>query len=65
MIFSTFMAVSTFCGYGIPWEIIVDSSATTGRRLISASLTAGDTDKYFFMESIAALSFSVMGVFTG
>ena len=27
---STAMAHSTFFGYGIPWEIIVDSKATTG-----------------------------------
>ena len=42
MIASTFNAVSTFCGYGIPCEIIVDSRAITG--LCSAS--AFDTSSF-------------------
>ena len=37
--FSTFKAVSTFLGYGIPWEIIVDSNATTGFLFFNASST--------------------------
>ena len=28
---STSRAIATLCGYGIPWLMIVDSSATTGR----------------------------------
>ncbi|OMH83115.1 hypothetical protein AX774_g3381, partial [Zancudomyces culisetae] len=40
---STAIAVSKFCGYGIPWLIIVDSSATTGSLFANASFTAGLT----------------------
>ena len=46
---STFSAVSTFCGYGIPWEIIVDSSATTLFPSFRAAATSGDKSRYFFI----------------
>ena len=36
-------ATSRFCGYGSPWLISVDSSATTGRPPRSASATSGRT----------------------
>jgi hypothetical protein len=39
---STARAVSTFCGQGMPWVMIVDSSATTGAPEASASATSGD-----------------------
>jgi hypothetical protein len=35
------LATSRFCGYGSPWLISVDSSATTGRRSASAPATSG------------------------
>ena len=35
-----FLAMSIFAGWGIPWVIIVDSRATTGSPLESASLTS-------------------------
>ena len=47
MILSTLSAVSTFCGYGMPWEMIVDSSATTGCPLFIASSTPGLMSRYF------------------
>jgi hypothetical protein len=40
---STCSAVATFCGYGMPWEMMVDSSATTGRPAASAARTSGAT----------------------
>src|ERR1035437_10248397 len=36
-------ATSTLCGYGKPWLINVDSSATTGWPAASASATSGET----------------------
>lgn len=38
---STSMAVTRLCGRGIPWVMIVDSSATTGRLFAKASSTSG------------------------
>ena len=35
------VATSTFCGYGRPWLMSVDSRATTGRPSRSASATSG------------------------
>ncbi len=40
---STSRAIATFWGYGIPWLMIVDSSATTGVPAASASATSGAT----------------------
>ena len=40
MIRSTSVAIATFCGYGMPWLMIVLSSATTGRPAASASRTS-------------------------
>ena len=40
---STSRAIATLCGYGIPWLMIVDSSATTGAPAASASATSGAT----------------------
>ena len=38
---STSSAVATFCGYGMPCEMMVDSRATTGLLCASASATSG------------------------
>ena len=38
-------ATSRFCGYGKPWLISVDSSATTGRPSASAAATSGATTR--------------------
>ncbi len=38
---STARAVSWFCGAGMPWVIMVDSRATSGRRAAMASATSG------------------------
>ena len=57
MIFSTFIAVSTFCGYGMPWEMMVDSSATTGLPASRASLTSGRMSRYSFRQFIMILLF--------
>ena len=40
-VFSTAKAHSTFLGYGIPWEMIVDSKATTGFPSWIAFKTSG------------------------
>ena len=40
---STVRAISTFCGYGMPWLMMVLSSATTGRPDASASRTSSVT----------------------
>src|SRR5690349_6887805 len=40
MICSRACAVSRFCGCGMPWAMMVDSSATTGRFSLSASWTS-------------------------
>ena len=37
------LAAVRFAGRGRPWEMIVDSSATTGRPAASAARTAGDS----------------------
>ena len=37
---STSVAIATFCGYGMPWLMIVLSSATTGRPAATASATS-------------------------
>ncbi len=37
---STSTAIATFCGYGMPWLMIVLSRATTGRPAVSASRTS-------------------------
>ena len=37
----TASAVATFCGQGMPWLMMVDSSATTGRPAASAAATSG------------------------
>ena len=42
---STISAVSTFFGYGIPWEMMVLSKATTGLFSKSAFLTSSDTSR--------------------
>ena len=47
IIFSTFKAVSTFLGYGIPCDIIVDSNATTGLPSSNAFFTSSFISKYF------------------
>ena len=39
---STARAVSRFCGAGMPWVMIVDSSATSGRRAAMASATSAE-----------------------
>ena len=49
IIFSTLSAVSTFLGYGIPCDIIVDSNATTGFPCSNAVFTSGLISKYFFI----------------
>src|ERR1041385_9084206 len=41
MICSRACAVSRFCGCGMPWAMMVDSSATTGRFSANASRTSG------------------------
>ena len=51
MVCSTRSAVSTFCGYGIPWEMMVDSSATTGFPAAFAAATSGDRSRYLFIVS--------------
>src|SRR4051812_8624557 len=43
MICSSACAVSRFCGCGMPWAMMVDSSATTGRFSFSASWTSAAT----------------------
>ncbi len=50
---STSRAIATLWGYGIPWLMIVDSSATTGRPWASASRTSGAT---------ASIGWGVVGV---
>ena len=55
MVCSTRSAVSTFCGYGIPWEMMVDSSATTGFPAAFAAATSGDRSRYLFI--VADFSF--------
>ena len=40
---STSRAIATLCGYGMPWLMMVDSSATTGRPAARASATSGAT----------------------
>ena len=37
---SSIRAVSRFCGNGMPWVMIVDSSATTGAPSVSAAATS-------------------------
>ena len=41
-------AVSRFSGCGIPWVMMVLSSATTGRPPCSALRTSGDTFRYIY-----------------
>ncbi len=48
-------AVSTFCGYGMPWLIIVLSSAITGRPSSSAFCTLGDICRFRFTVRSSAL----------
>ena len=43
--FSIEKAHYLFCGYGIPWDMIVDYKATTGRWFWRASLICGAIDK--------------------
>jgi hypothetical protein len=43
MICSTSVAIATFCGYGMPWLMIVLSSATTGRPSAIAVRTSSVT----------------------
>ena len=38
---STFSAVSAFCGQGMPWLMMVLSSATTGAPAARAAATSG------------------------
>ncbi len=47
--FSTFRAVSRFCGQGIPCVIIVDSRATTGIPVVIASATSSEISRYLFI----------------
>jgi hypothetical protein len=42
-IVSTACAVARFCGQPMPWAMIVDSSATTGRFAASAAAISGAT----------------------
>ena len=42
-------AVSTFFGYGIPWEMMVDSKATTGLPEANASETSAEISRYLFI----------------
>ena len=39
---STRSAVATFCGYGMPWAMMVDSSATRGLPWLTACCTSGE-----------------------
>ena len=45
---SSISAVSRLAGYGMPWVMIVDSSATTGRLPASASATSVETSSNDF-----------------
>ena len=36
----------------MPWEMMVDSSATTGRPAASADWTSGETSRYLFIENL-------------
>ena len=47
---STRSAVSTFCGYGMPWEMMVLSNATTGLPTASAAATSGATSRCAFSD---------------
>jgi len=42
MISSTSRAVSTFCGQGMPWAMMVDSRATIGRPASRAACTSSE-----------------------
>src|SRR6185437_16322122 len=42
---STERAVSTLEGYGMPWVMIVDSSATTGFLVVRASAISGEKSR--------------------
>ena len=57
MVFSTASAVSTFCGYGMPCEMIVDSSATTGRPCSRAVATSGFTSRYALYFIVVTIPF--------
>ena len=52
---STSVAICTFCGYGMPWLMMVLSSATTGRPAASASATSGRTDRFDARSSVIGL----------
>ena len=60
IISSTLLAISTFCGYGIPWDIIVDSKATTGFPSFTAASTSGCICKYFFNIVLTPLLFDLL-----
>ncbi len=45
---SSINAVSKFLGYGIPWEIMVDSKATTACLPVRAFCTSGCMSRYDF-----------------
>ena len=46
---STATAVWTFFGYGMPWLMIVLSSATTGFPVFKASFTSSVRSRYLFI----------------
>ena len=60
IICSTVLAISTFCGYGIPCEMIVDSNATTGRLLSNACCTSLLIDNNGFMINLFPLIVDIL-----
>ena len=48
MICSTSRAISTFCGYGMPCEMMVDSSATMALPAARASSTSCENERKLF-----------------
>ena len=59
IISSQAFAVSIFCGYGIPCEIIVDSRATIGTPSSLAFLTSSLYSTYFFNISLFIMHLSL------
>jgi len=49
------VATSRFSGYGNPWLISVDSSATTGRRSASAAATSGTMTRRSAMDGASGM----------
>ena len=49
MIIAHMAGIQVFATGGIPWEMMVDSRATTGFPAARASLTSGAMSRYLFM----------------